>query len=166
MQSDLQLHVCAQARHTKGVIASSDGRLVLVETVRDLDAVMGRWNDEAVKAVRHTPPAVASFAGVLVSIEGMHAMEGTGTVPRGGLASLTSQRCTTVHGGAGVLANLDALFDAGVRMMGIAHFFDNEVGGSSTGEEQYGLTPLGATPPLAALSSVVPARPRALTCVN
>jgi len=41
------------------------------------------------------------------------------------------------------MANLDKLFDAGVRMMGIAHFFDNELGGSNTGEEKHGLTALG-----------------------
>jgi len=33
-----------------------------------------------------------------------------------------------------------------VRMMGIAHFFDNELGGSSSGEEKHGLTPLGTFP--------------------
>lgn len=43
--------------------------------------------------------------------------------------------------------NLDRLFDEGVRMMGIAHFFDNELGGSNTGEEKHGLTPLGESKP-------------------
>lgn len=56
------------------------------------------------------------------------------------------QACKRVHvcaRAAGVMANLDKLFDAGVRMMGIAHFFDNELGGSNTGEEKHGLTALG-----------------------
>ena len=43
----------------------------------------------------------------------------------------------------GRLENLDALFAAGVRMIGLTHFFDNEVAGSSAGAEKYGLTPLG-----------------------
>lgn len=43
----------------------------------------------------------------------------------------------------GRLENLDALFAAGVRMVGLAHFFDNPVAGSSAGAQQYGLTPLG-----------------------
>jgi microsomal dipeptidase-like Zn-dependent dipeptidase len=43
----------------------------------------------------------------------------------------------------GRLENLDALFAAGVRMIGLAHFFDNEVAGSSAGAEKYGLTKLG-----------------------
>ena len=43
----------------------------------------------------------------------------------------------------GTLAGLDALFAAGVRMVGLAHFFDNPVAGSSAGVEKHGLTPLG-----------------------
>lgn len=43
----------------------------------------------------------------------------------------------------GKLANLDRLHEAGFRMAGIAHFFDNELGGSMHGIEKGGLTPLG-----------------------
>lgn len=43
----------------------------------------------------------------------------------------------------GRIENLDALFTAGVRMLGLAHFVDNEVAGSSAGAVQQGLTPLG-----------------------
>lgn len=57
---------------------------------------------------------VAAFIGV----EGAHALEGN-------------------------LANLDRLYDAGVRMMAPTHFFDTEVGGSAHGVSQAGLTPLG-----------------------
>jgi microsomal dipeptidase-like Zn-dependent dipeptidase len=56
--------------------------------------------------------------GAVLAIEGLHALEGE-------------------------LANVDLLFDAGFRMMGLSHFFDNEAAGSSAGEEKYGLTPLG-----------------------
>jgi membrane dipeptidase len=41
------------------------------------------------------------------------------------------------------LANLDALFDAGFRVMGLAHFFDNHFAGSAHGVEKGGLTPDG-----------------------
>ncbi len=41
------------------------------------------------------------------------------------------------------LANIDVLYRAGFRMMGLAHFFDNEIAGSMHGEAKYGLTPLG-----------------------
>jgi microsomal dipeptidase-like Zn-dependent dipeptidase len=43
----------------------------------------------------------------------------------------------------GKLENLDTLFDAGFRIAGLTHFFDNEVGGSAHGLEKGGLTPLG-----------------------
>jgi len=44
----------------------------------------------------------------------------------------------------GKLANLDKLHDAGFRMAGLAHFFDNDVAGSMHGTAKGGLTPLGA----------------------
>lgn len=54
----------------------------------------------------------------LLAIEGLHALEGK-------------------------LANVDVLFAAGFRMMGLAHFFDNEVSGSAHGAEKGGVTALG-----------------------
>jgi len=47
------------------------------------------------------------------------------------------------HALDGDFTNLQRLYDAGLRMVGIAHFFDNEVGGSAHGIEQHGLTELG-----------------------
>lgn len=47
------------------------------------------------------------------------------------------------HALEGRVENLDRLYDAGYRMLGLAHFFDNEVAGSMHGEEKYGLTDLG-----------------------
>jgi microsomal dipeptidase-like Zn-dependent dipeptidase len=41
------------------------------------------------------------------------------------------------------LAGLDAIDDAGFRMVGLAHFFDNAVAGSAHGVEKGGLTVLG-----------------------
>ena len=43
----------------------------------------------------------------------------------------------------GKLENVDALYDAGFRITGLTHFFDNEIGGSAHGLEKGGLTPLG-----------------------
>ena len=43
----------------------------------------------------------------------------------------------------GKLDNVDALYDAGFRITGLTHFFDNEIGGSAHGLEKGGLTPLG-----------------------
>jgi microsomal dipeptidase-like Zn-dependent dipeptidase len=47
------------------------------------------------------------------------------------------------HALEGELANVDLLFDAGYRMFGLTHFFDNEVGGSAHGVDKAGLTDLG-----------------------
>jgi len=61
---------------------------------------------------------VADLTGGLLAIEGLHALEGN-------------------------LRNVDALYDTGFRMMGLTHFFDNEVGGSAHGAEKNGLTDFG-----------------------
>ena len=56
-------------------------------------------------------------AGIL-SIEGLHALEGD-------------------------IDNFQELYDAGYRMMGLVHFFDNKIGGSSAGMEKGGITDFG-----------------------
>lgn len=56
--------------------------------------------------------------GTLLSVEGAHNLEGD-------------------------LGNLDRLYAAGFRMIGLAHFFDNELAGSMHGARKYGLTPFG-----------------------
>jgi membrane dipeptidase len=43
----------------------------------------------------------------------------------------------------GNISNVEVLYNAGVRYMGLAHFFDNEICGSAHGETKYGLTELG-----------------------
>lgn len=48
-----------------------------------------------------------------------------------------------LHPLEGQLENVDRLYDAGFRITGLTHFFDNEVGGSAHGMVQGGLTPFG-----------------------
>ena len=48
-----------------------------------------------------------------------------------------------LHNLEGKRANLDRLYDAGFRMAGITHFFDNELAGSMHGLKKGGLTPFG-----------------------
>lgn len=43
----------------------------------------------------------------------------------------------------GNIENLDKLYDAGYRLIGLQHFFDNELGGSLHGTSNAGLTPFG-----------------------
>ena len=63
---------------------------------------------------KREPDITAGFLG----IEGAHALEGD-------------------------LANIDALFEAGFRMMAPTHFFDNDIGGSAHGANKGGLTDKG-----------------------
>ena len=55
-------------------------------------------------------------------------------------AMLTIEGLQNLEGKA---ANLDRLYDAGFRMAGLTHFFDNELAGSMHGLEKGGLTPFG-----------------------
>lgn len=48
-----------------------------------------------------------------------------------------------LHPLEGKLENVDKLYDAGFRITGLTHFFDNEVGGSAHGLEKGGITPFG-----------------------
>jgi len=43
----------------------------------------------------------------------------------------------------GKMENLDVVYKAGIRMIGLTHFFDNEVGGSAHGIEKGGITDFG-----------------------
>ena len=71
---------------------------------------------QAFMAAKATRPQLV--AG-LIGIEGGHALEGK-------------------------LDNIDALYNKGVRMVGLQHFFDNRLGGSLHGISQQGLTEFGA----------------------
>jgi len=59
-----------------------------------------------------------TVVGGMLSIEGLHDLEGK-------------------------IENLDVLHDAGFRMAGLTHFFDNDIAGSMHGLNKGGLTPLG-----------------------
>ena len=62
--------------------------------------------------------AGSNAVGAMLSIEGLQDLEGK-------------------------IDNLDKLYAAGFRMAGLAHFFDNDVAGSTHGVKKGGLTPLG-----------------------
>jgi membrane dipeptidase len=86
--------------------------------------------------------AVGRSAGVLVPIRsradlaGYLAKRKTGMVA--GLLSLEGAQALD-----GRLENVDALYDMGVRMVGLTHFVDNEAGGSAHGTSKAGLTAFG-----------------------
>ncbi len=87
-------------------------------------ATQSRGSLVLVKSVRELDEFLArrrteyELVGGLLALEGIHALEGS-------------------------LANLDILYDVGFRMIGLAHFFDNEAGGSAHGVERGGLTTFG-----------------------
>ena len=87
-------------------VAASDGALFAVRDAFDLMHV------QTARAGNPQP------IGVLLSVEGLHNLEGD-------------------------IANLQVLHDAGVRMAGLTHFFDNELAGSMHGEAKGGLTAMG-----------------------
>jgi microsomal dipeptidase-like Zn-dependent dipeptidase len=43
----------------------------------------------------------------------------------------------------GKVSNLEVLYAAGFRMIGLSHFVDTDMGGSAAGADKYGLTPMG-----------------------
>jgi membrane dipeptidase len=82
---------------------------------RNLRTIFNRDNLRVVLSVRARGKPLV---GVLLSVEGLHNLEGK-------------------------RANLDRLYDAGFRMAGLTHFFDNELAGSMHGLKKGGLTPFG-----------------------
>ncbi|MBU2981837.1 membrane dipeptidase [Lentibacter algarum] len=84
----------------------SEGRLKVIKTRADLDAVL---------AARAKGTEVV---GGILGVEGLHPLEGD-------------------------ISNLKGLFDAGHRVFGLQHFFDNALGGSLHGQGDHGLTDFG-----------------------
>ena len=103
-----------QAEQLNDFAGKSGGKLTVITSRAELAAYLARR--EALSSPNRLGDSgiTAGFLG----IEGAHALEGN-------------------------LVNLERLFDAGVRMLGPAHFFDNEFAGSAHGVNKGGLTPLG-----------------------
>jgi len=56
---------------------------------------------------------------------------------------MTTMLVTGAHCVGADILNVDVFANAGVRMLGVAHFFDNDLGGSSSGLKKIGLTEYG-----------------------
>ena len=88
--------------------------------------------------------AVAGSNGALAAVDSaadldrLRAARQTALRPVG--AMLTIEGLQNLEGKA---SNLDRLYDAGFRMAGLTHFFDNELAGSMHGLKKGGLTPFG-----------------------
>ena len=86
--------------------AASDGQAMVVRGEEDVSALLTTRQ-------KAKPPV-----GVMMSVEGLHNLEGK-------------------------RPNLGKLYKAGVRMAGLTHFFDNKLAGSMHGVNKGGLTPFG-----------------------
>lgn len=110
------------AEKLRRVEAASQGELRIVRTRGDLVRLLAvranrlRW--PIIRAPASTPVRGVAPVGVVLSVEGLHNLEGRRD-------------------------NLDRLYDAGFRMAGLTHFFDNELAGSMHGLKKGGLTPFG-----------------------
>ncbi len=71
-------------------------------------------------------------------LAGLMARRAKGEAVVGGLLATEG-----AHPLEGELENLQKLYDAGFRMIGLQHFFDNELGGSLHGVSKGGLSPFG-----------------------
>ncbi|MCW1382401.1 dipeptidase [Novosphingobium sp. KCTC 2891] len=94
------------ARKLDRAVAESHGRLVKVTGAAGIDQLVAR------RGANPDP------VGALLSIEGLHDLEGKA-------------------------GNLDRFYAAGFRMASLTHFFDNELAGSMHGLKKGGLTPFG-----------------------
>ena len=96
------------------------GILTKIATSEDIAGLIasrserGEWRRPPYGVKGITKPPI----GAIFSAEGLHSLEGD-------------------------ITNLQRVYDAGMRMAGLTHFFDNELAGSMHGEEKGGLTPFG-----------------------
>ena len=105
------------------------------------------WNSLLNRSLYHAEKlddAVAETEGALVNIQSSRSIDqmlnarSNGGNRIGALLSIEG-----LQNLEGKRENLDRLYDAGFRMAGLAHFFDNEVAGSMHGTKKYGLTKFG-----------------------
>ncbi len=111
------------AAKLRGAEVESEGYIRVVRSDNDVAKLQSDRGDRSKwvlpldqaeqQKYKSSPPT-----GAMLTIEGLHNLEGK-------------------------IENLDRLYDAGFRMAGFTHFFDNELGGSMHGLKKGGLTPFG-----------------------
>ena len=124
--------------------ADSDSITMLVMAQR---WPVSTWNSLLARALYQSDKlhqAVQDSQGRLVLVKNQQDMaafvQAWGADPKRVAAVLATEG---LHPLEGKLENVDRLYDAGFRMAGLTHFFDNEVGGSAQGIDKGGLTPFG-----------------------
>lgn len=82
------------------------------------DLIWVRSRDDLQQLMQARQSKASNPVGVMLGMEGAHPLEGK-------------------------IEHVQHFYDAGYRMIGLQHFFDNELGGSLHGVSQQGLTPFG-----------------------
>ena len=104
------------------------------------------WADDKARALYQAAKLrriAAAPAGGLVLLEDADALAQLLAEPAGGRRIGALLAVEGAQAADNDVAGVDELADAGVRMFGLAHFFDNAVAGSAHGVAQGGITALG-----------------------
>lgn len=112
-----------QLRPLRAWFSLRERALVQAEALRDMaeaapDRLMLILNRADLQSVLEARASGQPVLGAILGSEGAHPLEGE-------------------------IANLDVLYDAGFRLLGLTHFFDNELGGSLHGQGNLGITDFG-----------------------
>eukprot|EP01102_Stenamoeba_stenopodia_P016513 TRINITY_DN577_c1_g1_i1.p1 TRINITY_DN577_c1_g1~~TRINITY_DN577_c1_g1_i1.p1 ORF type:complete len:457 (-),score=122.32 TRINITY_DN577_c1_g1_i1:53-1402(-) len=102
-----------QAARLRDLVARSEGKLFLIENQQQLKDYIARREQSKLNGEGQVQ-MTAGFLG----IEGLSALDGN-------------------------LSNIEVFYKAGIRMMALTHFYDNELGGSAHGRHKGGITLLG-----------------------
>lgn len=125
---------------------SADGDNITALVIAQLQPVR-TWGSLLERSLWHAAKrdrAVAASGGALLAVDTPAQIAALTTARRGANPPVGAMLSVEgLHNLEGQLANLDKLHAAGFRMAGLAHFFDNELGGSMHGEVKGGLTPFG-----------------------
>jgi membrane dipeptidase len=115
-------------------------------TVAQLQPVK-TWSSLVERSLYHAQKrdrAVAGSRGLLVAVDNADRVDALIASRQDGEGAVGAMLTVEgLHNLEGKASNLDRLYEAGFRMAGLTHFFDNELGGSMHGLKKGGLTPFG-----------------------
>ncbi len=132
----------ANGSDTDNITLLAIGQLQPVRTWFGRDALLERslWHAEKLRRDEAASGGALRIVRSPADLDRLLADRAAGRAVTGALLSVEG-----AHNLEGQAANLDRLYAAGFRMIGLTHFFDNELAGSMHGQKKGGLTPFGAT---------------------
>ncbi len=110
------------------------------QPIRTWDSLLERslWHAQKLNAAAHRAEGRLLVIRTPADLDRLRKARAAGHLETGALLSTEGAQDLE-----GRLSNIDVLYKAGFRMMGLAHFFDHDIAGSMHGVQKYGLTPLG-----------------------